>query len=69
MQKTLLKKQEGVLAYVSEQSDDEDDEINLQDFFHLSEIKEKERVLAELLDTRKMPSKKPAPGEAATFLT
>ena len=41
---------------VNESDDDED--INLQDFFFLSDIKEKESVLGELLETRKMPHKK-----------
>lgn len=50
-------------------SESDDEDINLKDFFYLNDIKEKEMVLGELLETRKMPTKKFGVGIAATFLT
>ena len=53
---------------VFDESDEEDG--GEKDFFQLNLIKEKELMLAELLETRKMPQKKQfSPDEAATFLT
>ena len=62
----LMKEQEGCVA-VREDSETEEER---EDFFYLKSIKEKEAVLAHLLETRTMPEKKQfVPGAAATFLT
>ena len=64
VQQHIVSKQEGVIELF-----EETDEEERKDFFNLNVVKEKEMVLAELLETRKMPQKKFVPGETATFLT